>query len=65
MTYHFEILSFDKLNNTIGNRDETLTDSIKINKLYPIINNNKKIFTIDISRPIDFGLDSYFQYITP
>jgi hypothetical protein len=65
MIHHFGVLGFDKMNTTIGNRDETLTDSIKIQKLYPIINNNKKIFTIDSSRPIDFGLDSYFQYITP
>lgn len=63
--YHFEILSFDKLATTIGYRNKEFTDYNKIETLYPTINNGKKIFTIDVNRPIDFGLDSYFQYMTP
>jgi hypothetical protein len=53
------------LSTTIGYRNREFTDYNKIETLYPTINNGKKIFTIDVNRPIDFGLDSYFQYMTP
>jgi hypothetical protein len=63
--YHFGIVSFTQLEGLIWNRDEQYTDTAKIEQLYPLINNNKRIFTIDIYRPIDFWLDSFFQYTTP
>lgn len=62
---HFWLLNLQYFSNFIGNRDEQFTDYHKIERLYPYINNNKKIFTIDMNRPIDFWLDSFFQYTTP
>ncbi len=65
IVYHFGIVTFSHLHDIIGERNIQGTETVKIDQYYPMLNNGKKIFTIDMYRPIDFGIDSYFQYMTP
>ena len=65
LVLHFGVLTFSRLDSVLWGRANQYTDTKHIPEVYSLMNDQKKIFTIDIYRPIDFGLDSYFQYMTP
>ena len=62
---HFGLIGFGKMHAILANRLNQTTDTDKIQTDYSMLNNGKKIFTVDVYRPIDFWIDSYFQYMTP